>query len=102
MDVTEAGSNRLESLRGRAGHACIGFLFQGSVGTCRGSSPILKPVSEPVVGACELRVGKVRLFALGDYAGILKDATFDYDNSLFGKGLTISWPHRGEGCPNCR
>jgi len=102
MEVTEAGSSRLEALRGRAGHGCIGFLFKGAIGTCRGSSPLLKPVSEPVEGAYECVVGKVRLYASGPYADILKDASFDYDSSFFGKGLTISWPHRDEGCPSCR
>lgn len=48
------------------------------------------------------KVGDVWLYALGEYGDVLRDASFDYDAALFGGGLTVSWPHREGGCPNCR
>lgn len=103
MVVSSAALLRLAALQRRSGPHCIGFRFDGAIGSCTVSKPILTPVDEPVAGAREFGVDGVRLFAAGDYVDILEDATFDYDDSLmFGRGLTVSWPHREGGCPNCR
>jgi hypothetical protein len=103
MVVTDAALKRLSALRRRAGSRCVGFRFDGAIGSCRFSKPILKPVAGPVAEASEFRAGDVVIFAVGELAGILETATFDYDATpLFGHGLTVSWPHREGGCPNCR
>jgi hypothetical protein len=94
---------RLSDLRRRAGDRCIGFRFDGAIGSCSVSKPILKPVDAPVVAARQFEAGEVLLFASGEAAGILEQATIDMDDRfLFGRGLTVSWPHREGGCPNCR
>jgi hypothetical protein len=103
MLVTESALRKLEALQRRAGHGCIGFRFDGVVGSCRVSKPILKPVRAAVAAAREFRAGDVTLFAAGEMAEILDAATLDYDGvPVFGQGLTVSWPHREGGCPNCR
>ena len=103
MVVTAAALRRLGVLRQRAGRGCIGFCFEGAVGSFRFSTPILKPVAAPVAAAREFQVGELVIFAAGELAGILETATVDYDATpLFGRGLTVSWPHREGGCPNCR
>lgn len=103
MVVTDAALQRLCRLRRRAGSRCVGFRFDGAIGSCSFSKPILKPVAAPVAEAREFRVGEVAIFAVGELAGILETATVDYDATpLFGRGLTVSWPHREGGCPNCR
>ncbi|MBN2449756.1 MAG: hypothetical protein JXR77_05165 [Lentisphaeria bacterium] len=102
MVVTEAACRRLARLGQRAGERCIGFRFEGAIGTCRASSPILKPVQAPVEGAEAFRAGQVWIYAVGDHADILRQATLDFDGAFFGPGLTLAWPHREGGCPNCR
>lgn len=102
MTATKEARERLKQLRELAGDDCIGFLFEGSVGTCRGSSPVLKPVSDPVENAEAFEAGEVTLFAEDEFAELLSEATFQYDGALFGRGLTVRWPHRDQGCPNCR
>jgi len=103
MTVTEAALRRLTRLQQRAGPGCIGFLFEGAIGSCSVSKPILTPVTAPVTAAREFRAGAVVLFAAGEAAEILEQATFEVDDRLlFGRGLSLRWPHREGGCPNCR
>ena len=103
MLVTDAAQRRLSALWRRAGDGCIGFRFDGAIGSCIFSKPILQPVSAPVADARVFRTGNVAIFASGELAEILDTATLDSDSTpLFGRGLTVSWPHRAGGCPNCR
>ncbi len=103
MTVTEAARRRLSALRERCGQGCLGFRFRGALGSCLGSTPLLEPVAAPVPGCREFRDGDVVLFASGEAADILAEATLDADDGvLFGRGLVLSWPHREGGCPNCR
>ena len=103
MVVTATALQRLRVLKRRAGPKCIGFRFDGAIGSCSFSKPILKPVDAPVAEAREFHAGSVAIFAQGEYAGILEVATVDCDETpLFGRGLTVSWPHRESGCPHCR
>jgi Fe-S cluster assembly iron-binding protein IscA len=103
MTVTDAAARRLSRLRQRAGVACIGFRFDGTVGSCTVSKPILRPVNAPVPGSRQFAAGDVILFASGETAEILDQASIDLDDRLlFGRGLVVSWPHRQGGCPNCR
>lgn len=103
MTVSEVARQRLEALQRRAGPDCVGFRFEGAIGSCRVSKPILVPVTAPVPGAREFRAGGVVLYASGEFAEILDTASFAVDDAfLFGRGLTVAWPHRAGGCPNCR
>lgn len=103
MVVSDTALQRLSVLRRRAGSQCVGFRFDGAIGSCRFSKPILKPVAAPVAGAREFRAGDIVIFAADEQAGILDTATLDYEATpLFGRGLVVSWPHREGGCPNCR
>jgi hypothetical protein len=103
MVVSAAALQRLSLLRRRVGGRCVGFRFDGAIGSCRFSTPILMPVTAPVAGAREFHAGEVSIFAAGELAGVLEVATLDYDATpLFGRGLVVSWPHREGGCPNCR
>jgi uncharacterized protein (DUF779 family) len=103
MTATDAAVQRLSRLKRRAGSGCVGFHFEGAIGSCSVSKPILTPVAAAVPGSREFRAGDVILFAVGEAADILDGATFDVDDRLlFGRGLIVSWPHREGGCPNCR
>ena len=103
MKVSADAQERLVLMARRSGKGCVGFRFDGAIGSCRGSKPMLTPVSEPVPGARAFQAGAVVLYASADYADVLETSTLDYDGALlFGQGLTISWPHREGGCPNCR
>lgn len=103
MVVSDAAQRRLSALQRRAGSGCIGFRFDGAIGSCRVSKPILTPVDTVVPEARAFCCGGVTLFASGAYAEILDNATIDFDDGLiFGRGLVVSWPHREGGCPNCR
>ena len=48
MTVSEIARQRLEALQRRAGPDCVGFRFEGAIGSCRVSKPILVPVTAPV------------------------------------------------------
>lgn len=103
MVVSDAAQRRLSALQRRAGSGCIGFRFDGAIGSCRVSKPILTPVSGVVPESREFRSGDVTIFASGEFAEILDTAAIDFDDGLiFGRGLVVSWPHREGGCPNCR
>ena len=102
MQVTDEAAKRLEVLRRRAGGRCLGFWLQETIGTCRGSCPVLKPVSEPVPGTVEVSGRGVPFYAAPEYAEVLEEAVLDFDGTFFGRGLVVSWPHREGGCPACR
>jgi len=94
MKLTTAAENRLKHLLPRdAG----GFSVTGYLGTCRGSTPILKPAGEPEDGQETLQTKGIRFFVNPEIADEFRDCEMDYDPSLFGKGLTATWPHRS-GC----
>jgi iron-sulfur cluster assembly protein len=97
MTVTDNAAERLRELLEKAGKAAGGLRIEGFIGTCRGSTPILKPVDQPQGGDKVFETGGVRLFIAPDCVDQLAASTIDYDPSLFGKGLNMTWPHR-DGC----
>jgi Fe-S cluster assembly iron-binding protein IscA len=94
MKLTTAAKNRLKHLLPREAD---GFSVTGYMGTCRGSTPILKPADGPVDGQETMLADGIRFFVNPDIAEEFRDCEMDHDPSLFGKGLTATWPHRS-GC----
>jgi Fe-S cluster assembly iron-binding protein IscA len=94
MNLSHKAEARLKQLlpQGTAGFSVTGYL-----GTCRGSTPIMKPADNPADGQETLTAGGITFFVNAEIANEFSDSTLDYDPSLFGKGLTASWPHRA-GC----
>ena len=102
MRITDSARERLCSLSQRVGQDGVCFRFEGVVGTCRASVPLLKPATSPAPGEVELVVGDVRIFVPEDQREMMESATLDYDSSpLFGRGLNLTWPHGVRGCPAC-
>lgn len=94
MKLTRAAQQRLETL---LPPHFAGFALTGLMGTCRGSTPMLSPSNAPESNQTMMHSAGFLFFVNAELVEILRDALLDYDPSLFGKGLTASWPHRS-GC----
>lgn len=94
MKLTDAAKKRLTEL---LPEESIGFSVEGFVGTCRGSTPELKPAKQATAGQQTLQQDGLTFFVNPEIADAFRDCSLDYDGSFFGKGLTAVWPHR-EGC----
>ncbi|MFC1467264.1 hypothetical protein ACFLQY_01025 [Verrucomicrobiota bacterium] len=94
MTLSDAARERLTGLL-PAGS--VGFEVQGYLGTCSGSTPVLRPVGQTPSGEEIIQAGGLLFFVKPDMADLIRDCTFDYDPSFFGKGLTMTWTHRN-GC----
>lgn len=94
MELTDKARQRLIRLlpKGRRG-----FRFEGYVGTCRGSAPIIKPADAPGEDEQLYEVEGISFFTNAENLELLVDSHLDYDPTFFGRGLTMTWPHR-EGC----
>ena len=102
MTITESARERLRSLARRAGLDCVSFRFEGVVGSCRASVPLLKPAAAAGPDEVEVAAGDVRIFVPAEQQEMMASATLDYDSSpLFGRGLNLTWPHGVSGCPAC-
>jgi Fe-S cluster assembly iron-binding protein IscA len=98
MTITDAAIEKLKILRSKAGKDVSGLRISGFVGTCRGSTPVLKPAATPESDDCTLSIAGITLYIAAEYAALLRDAVLDYDRSFLGRGLTMTWPHHDE-CP---
>ncbi len=98
MTITPQAEARLTHLLKSADAHVRGLRFEGYIGTCRASAPILRPVPGPVAedDAVEI-VGGVTLYVPAEHADVAADATLDYESALLGRGLFLTWPHRA-GC----
>ena len=94
MTLSDAAKKRLIKLLPKG---CIGFEVQGYLGTCRGSTPVLKPIAKPLPDAECMTVAGLSFFVAPDIAGFIRDCALDYDPSFFGKGLTMKRSHE-HGC----
>lgn len=94
MNLTTAAENRLKKLLPQASK---GFSVIGYLGTCRGSTPVMKPAEAPAAGQETMESHGITFFVNSDIAAEFRDCELNYDPSLFGKGLTATWPHRS-GC----
>lgn len=100
MELTDAAEKRLLKLMPKG---CRAFEFKGAMGTCRGSTPILQPLkSDGAENLQRIDAGKITFYAAEDELERLQSSHLDYDGTpLFGKGLTMTWPHRnGCACTN--
>lgn len=93
MKISEAAKKKLAELLPKG---VTGFSVTGFVGTCRGSTPVLQPAQKALSGQVTLTQG-ITFFVNPELADDFRDCQIDYDGSFFGKGLTVTWPHR-EGC----
>jgi Fe-S cluster assembly iron-binding protein IscA len=94
MNLTTAAKNRLKHLLPQEAR---GFSVTGYLGTCRGSTPVMSPAENPADGQEVIETDGLLFFVNPDIADEFRDCAMDYDPSLFGKGLTATWPHRS-GC----
>ncbi|MBL7012035.1 MAG: hypothetical protein ISR85_03795 [Kiritimatiellales bacterium] len=94
MNLTTAAKKRLQHLLPQE---AAGLSVTGYLGTCRGSTPIMNPAAGPAAGQETITCGEISFFVNPDIADEFRDCKMDYDPSLFGKGLTATWPHRA-GC----
>jgi Fe-S cluster assembly iron-binding protein IscA len=94
MNLNQAAKQRLTDL---LPEEAKGFSVTGFLGTCRGSTPVLHPVQEAQAGQETMACEEITFFVNEDLAADFRECAIDYDRSLFGKGLTVTWPHR-EGC----
>jgi Fe-S cluster assembly iron-binding protein IscA len=94
MNLTKAAKKRLEHLLPADAE---GFSVVGYLGTCRGSTPIMSPAAGPTDQQETMQSAGISFFVEKDIADEFRDCEIDHDPSLFGKGLTATWPHR-EGC----
>ena len=101
MKITASAENHLKRLLQRMASVPIGIRFDGSVGSCRNSVPLLKPVMEKPEGFIEYKTDSITFFIPPEYMEVFETATLDYESGLFSKGLNLTWPHREGGCPNC-
>jgi Fe-S cluster assembly iron-binding protein IscA len=102
MIITESARDYLRKLARRAGEDVVGFRFEGVVGSCRASVPLLKPATGCREDEMELAVDDLRIFVPDENREMMEAATLDYDSSpLFGRGLNLTWPHGVSGCPAC-
>ncbi len=101
MRITPKARARLGKLLGSGRRSFGGLRFEGCMGTCRGSTPLLRPARAARDGETEVLCDGIAFFANSEFADLLARAVIDYDSALFGRGLYMTWPHRGSGCPNC-
>lgn len=94
MKLTPAAEQRLKKL---LPSDAAGFSVTGYVGTCRGSTPVLEPATQPRGNQTTIQDCGITFFVNTELADVFRDCEMDYDPALFGKGLTASWPHR-DGC----
>ena len=94
MKLTTTAKNRLKHLLPLEAE---GFSVTGYLGTCRGSTPVLHPADHPEAEQETMQTDGILFFVNPDIADEFRDCEMDYDPSLFGKGLTATWPHRS-GC----
>ena len=94
MNLTGNAEKRLKKLLSKG---AAGFSVEGFIGTCRGSTPILKPVEQANPDQKTLQLSGLTFFVNPEIVTRFDECNLDYDRSFFGKGLTATWPHRN-GC----
>jgi Fe-S cluster assembly iron-binding protein IscA len=97
VTLTPAAKTRLQALLTRAPAGATGFAFAGAAGTCRGSVPRLRPAAGPGPGESVETCAGVLFFVPEAWQARFSEASLDYEPGLFGRGLTLRWPHQA-GC----
>lgn len=98
MQITPEAAAKLRKLLKAAPAGTIGFRVRDISGTCRGATPLLAPATGPLPEETCTRADGVALFIPPALADVCAKAVLDYDGAIFGRGLTLTWPHRGS-CP---
>jgi Fe-S cluster assembly iron-binding protein IscA len=98
MQVTEAAATRLRGLLDRLGEPVRGLRFEGYVGTCRGSTPVLRPAAAADENDASVTVAGITFFVPAEHLGVFEVATMDDDRSAMGLGINLTWPHGAKGC----
>ena len=101
MKITDSAMLHLKRLLERMASKPRAFRFDGSIGSCRNSIPLLKPVHDKPEGFLEYQTDGLTFYIPPEYQEVFETATLDYESGLFAKGLNLTWPHREGGCPNC-
>lgn len=101
MTISPAAAKLLKRLL-EATPKATGLNFDGAVGSCRQSVPLITPAENISEGKTKKIVGDFTFFVVNDYLDVFDTATLDYEKGLFARGLNLTWPHRQGGCPNCR
>ena len=98
MVITEKAEEKLTRMLQAAAPGAPGFRLEDIVGTCHGSTPVLKPVTQPAAADTRVHGNRITLFLPPAYADAMDQGTLDYDASFMGRGLTLTWPHTAQ-CP---
>jgi len=94
MNLSETAEKRLAKLLPRE---AAGFSVEGFIGTCRGSTPVLKPAQKARSDQETLQIQGLTFYLNPEAADRFRSCSLDYDRSFFGKGLTATWPQ----CDEC-
>ncbi len=94
MNLSESAEKRLVHLLPKE---AAGFSVEGYIGTCRGSTPILNPVEQARPDQETFEHSGLTFYLNPEIADRFRSSSMDYDPSLFGKGLSATWPHEN-GC----
>jgi Fe-S cluster assembly iron-binding protein IscA len=98
MTVTDKAQKRLRKLLKRSGARANGFRIESYVGTCRGSSPVIKPVEKAAEMDLVIEIDDRLFVAVAeDCRQTLENAELDFQGGFLGRGLTLTWPH-SDGC----
>jgi len=95
MIISEEAQKRLKKLLPANSN---GFRYIGHVGTCRGSTPILKPAQKPAEDESVIESYGIVFYVTEENFERLDRAIIDYDPSFMGKGLTMNWHKDGCAC----
>jgi len=94
MNLSETAEKRLSKLLPRE---AAGFSVEGFIGTCRGSTPVLKPAQKAHSDQETLQIQGLTFYLNPETADRFRSCSLDYDRSFLGKGLTATWPQ----CDEC-
>ena len=94
MNLSKTAEKRLLQLLPKD---ASGFSVEGYIGTCRGSTPILKPSQKARSDQETFEHSGLTFYLNPEIADRFRNSSMDYDPSLFGKGLSATWPHEN-GC----
>lgn len=94
MELSLKAEKRLKKLLSKGK---VGFSVEGFIGTCRGSTPCLKPVDQAQPGQETFEISGLTFFLNPEIADRFRTCSLDYDRSFFGKGLTATWSQ----CEEC-
>jgi len=76
-----------------AGSSSCRLRLEGVIGTCRGSTPVLRPVDAAAEGDAEVQCEGLVLYIPEEHAHLVDSAVLDWETSFMGRGLSLTWPH---------